>query len=180
MRLFLTYVLPVHWMVVFALLATRAASGGMQSALGMLGVTLPVDAQSFGMAASAVCATGFGFVAALFLWHLVVAFVGDSDFPGPADDVSSLAFGCAIALMTALLLFGAATPLQGLLPAVMFQIAALSASYAAVHAERRKLSLAPGEADDVRATARFMAAGAAHSSMLPRLAGRSSDRDGAI
>lgn len=184
MRLFLTYVLPFHWMMVFALLAGLAGSGdsGMQTALLTLGASAPgFDAGSpTGNLLSTVFATGFGFVAALFLWSLVTAAVGDAEFPGPIDEVSGLAFAGGIAAMSALVLFGAFRPIDGLFQAAAFQVAALGASYVAVHAQRRAASLHTiVEGDDLRAAARLMAAGAAHSSMLSRLSGRNEDRDGA-
>jgi len=183
MRLFLTYLLPFHWMAVFALLAVLAASGagGTGYVLEILGATVAPDENAgFGAVVSTVFATGFALVAVLFFWSLVTSAIGGDDFPGPVADVSSLAFGTAIGAMTTLFLVAAIHPVTGLFQAVAFQIAALAASYVAVHCERRASSLTVVvEGEDVRAAARLMAAGAAHSSMLTRLSGRGPERGGA-
>lgn len=181
MRPFLTFALPFHWMVVFLLLAMSAASGGdgQLAAFDLLRLAAPagIAGSAFDEFASAVLATGFGVVAALFLWLLFAAGLGETEYPGPVDELSGLAFGGAALTMTALILAAAVGAVEVVSPAIAFYIAALCASYAAVQSERRALALhVVVESDDVRAAARFMAAGAAHTSMLPRLIGRDTDR----
>jgi hypothetical protein len=181
MRLFLTFLLPFHWMVAFALLAVAAAGGHLDLLFAAIGAA-PAEslaAHPIGDGLSTAFAIGFGLVAALFLWTLLTAAMGSAE-PGALEEVAGLAFGCAIALATVTLLFSASRTVGGGQAACAFQIAALAASYAALIAERRAtVAETATESEDVRATARFMALGAAHSSMLSRLPGRSGGQSGA-
>lgn len=183
MRLFLIFLLPFHWMVAFALLAVAAASGNLDALFAAVGA-VPAEslaAAPIGHGLATVFAIGFGLVAALFLWTLLTAAMGSAE-PGALEEVAGLAFGCAIALATITLLFSAGRTIGGGQAACAFQIAALAASYVALIAERRANFAATAtatESEDVRATARFMALGAAHSSMLSRLPGRSGGQSGA-
>jgi hypothetical protein len=182
MRLFLIFLLPFHWMVAFALLAVAAAGGHLDALFAAIG-TVPAEslaANPVGGGISTAFAIGFGLVATLFLWTVLTAAFG-ADEPGAFEEVAGLAFGCAIALATITLLFSAGRTLGGGHAACAFQIAALAASYVALIAERRaSVSATATESEDVRATARFMALGAAHSSMLSRLPGRSGGTSGAV
>lgn len=181
MRRFLTFLLPFHWMVAFALLAVAAAGGHLEALFAAVGAA-PAEslaANSIGQGVSTAFAIAFGLVATLFLWTLLTAIVG-SDEQGALEEVAGLAFGCAVALATITLLFSARFAIGGAHAACAFQIAALAASYAALIAERRSgQPVSATESEDVRAAARFMALGAAHSTMLSRLPGRSGGISGA-
>ena len=183
MRLLLTFLLPFHWMVAFALLAVAAASqpGHLDALFAAIG-TIPAETFStnpIGQGLSTAFAIGFGLVATLFLWTLLTAVMG-SEEPGAFEEVAGLAFGCAIALATITLLVSAGRAIGGGHAAAAFQIAALAASYVAVVAERRAgVAPAASDSEDVRNAARLMALGAAHSSMLSRLPGRAGGNSGA-
>lgn len=176
MRQILTPFLAFHWMAVFALLAMAAAvgrGGGEFAVFEFMGVvdgTLPFGV---GSEAAALFSVAFALVAALFLWTLVNAFLGERTQSGDAEQLSRLAFGGAAGALTFMLLYGSVQPVAGLLPAVSINLAAILVSYLAVTVERwvTTMSVAP-DAADIRAVARVMAAAAAHGSTLSRISGR--------
>ena len=171
MRFLLSPLLSFHWMVVFALLAVLASGPrGLDRIVSMIGFSEFAE-PAFGRSLSAVFAVIFALVAVLFLWSLLTTGQGDG-FTRPADDVAMLAFAAAIAATTALLMTVAVLPAGGLFAAVTLQICGLGASYAAINAERRSLSLVADDGAENRSAARLMAVGAAHASMLTRLSGR--------
>ena len=171
MRFLLSPLLSFHWMVVFALLAVLASGPhGLDRIVSMIGFSELAE-PAFGRSLSAVFAVIFALVAVLFLWSLLTT-DQDDRFTRPADDVAMLAFAAAIAATTALLVAVAVLPAGGLFEAVTLQIGGLGASYAAIHAERRSLSLVVDDGGENRSAARLMAVGAAHASMLTRLSGR--------
>jgi hypothetical protein len=183
MRPLLTYLVPVYWMAAFALLASHAASQPHDLDLFMVGgpgsivVDVGVD---LSRGASTAFSIGFGLVATLFLWTFLTAILGAGDYPGGYEEVASIAFGGAIVVVTVALVVSAARSGASVQGASAFQLAALAASYAAVIAERRVFARArPSEAEDLRAAARRMALGAAHSSLLNRLARRAGTQGGA-
>jgi hypothetical protein len=87
--------------------------------------------------------------------------------------VARIAFGAAIGVFSLLLLCGVSPPIPGLFLTSAVAIAALLASWLAVFAERWAVTIltAPSD-DDLRAAARVMAAGAAHSALLGHISGR--------
>lgn len=183
MRPLLTYLVPVYWMAAFALLASHAASQPHALALFVTGGADPIvldTGSALARNVSTAFAIAFGLVGTLFLWAFLTAVLGSGDYPGGYEEVASVAFGGAIVLVTVALIISAARLGAAVEGASAFQLAALTASYAAVIAERRILgaSKAPA-ADDFRDTARRMALGAAHSSMLNRLVRRTGADGGA-
>jgi hypothetical protein len=176
MRRILSSVLAFHWMAVFALMAAVCAidvDGGIGSALDLLGVT-GTDPYRLhaGPGVSGLLAMGFAVVSVLFCWACVTVFFGDPADPA-GDEVMRIAFGAATIALSLTLLGGALLEIGGLLPIIASHIAALLASYAAIHAERwAAASAEPEEGADIRAAARVMALGAVHSSLLSRLTGR--------
>jgi hypothetical protein len=174
MRHFLSTFLAFHWAVAFALLAAACVSVGQGNAgaLGIIGWAADnsSDAILGGQGLAALLALCFATVSVLFLWVLLTTFFGD----GEGDEqVIKMAFGSACSALTLVLVLGAVEAANGLFGAVAAVLAALLASYVAICAERLTASISevPDEAD-IRAAARVMAAGAAHSSMLSRLSGR--------
>jgi hypothetical protein len=176
MRHFLTSILAFHWAAAFAVLAMVCVSGGdtgAAGALNLVGVTLPGfgGAPATGPAFAAFLSLAFAVVSVLFFWALLTTFGGDRT--GDDDQVIRMAFAAAACVLTLLLVVGAVQGAGGLFSVVSAHLSALMASYLAIYAERWSASLSdvPDE-DDLRAAARVMAAGAAHSSMLSRLSGR--------
>ncbi len=163
MRPFLSYLVPVYWMAAFAIMASQAVSH--PAGLGEAGAS---GALALGTALSIL----LGLVATLFLWSFLTGVLDAEEGPGGYEEVASLAFGAAVAVLIADLvvswLGGTASGLHD----NAFELTAVVASYAAVIFERRVFAgLKAPEEDEVRAAARRMALGAAHSSMLVRLAG---------
>lgn len=177
MRHFLTTFLAFHWATAFALLAAACVAGGHSGAAGalsLIGMSMPGPAGMLfaDSAVAAFLALSFATVSVLFIWALLTTFFA-GDGSGDEEQVIKLAFGAACSVLTLMLVAGAVETSAGVFPAVAMLLAALLASYLAVCAERWSSALSdiPDEAD-IRAAARVMAAGAAHSSMLSRLSGR--------
>lgn len=178
MRHVLTQIIAFHWMAVFALLAimsTLNPQQGIFAALTFLGAAPTPDAYAWGGGAVAAGFFSFAFAVAsvLFLWTLATAFFGGIFPNGDFEPIARLAFGSGIFVVSLLLLGGASMPIPGLFVTSAIVIAALLASYLAVFAERWAVSMntAPNDSD-LRAAARVMAAGAAHSAMLGAISGR--------
>ena len=179
MPLSLSILLPFHWMVAFCLFAA-VCSGGADGFSTFIGF---VDASSSGhFAGNASLSLFFGviftLVAALFLWCFVTAFTAGGDFPGDYENVAAKAFGIAVAAITALLLTSFSRNAH-MVVATAALTAALAASYAAVINERRAMALGAAAAvDEIQAVVKRVALGAAHASLLSKLAGRGPHRDG--
>jgi hypothetical protein len=188
MRPILTSFLALHWAVVFALLAFICIDGnrGVAGALGVLGVAIQgtslVDLEN--AAVVAPLAIALLVVAVLFCWVFVESLVNAAVSPDGADSVARTAFISASAVLSLILIGGAAQGINGLFVAVAVQLAALLASYVAMLAERRSVFAgAVSREAESRATAHAMAKGAAHGSLLSRISGRpdighSGHRDG--
>lgn len=175
MRHILTSFLALHWAVVFALLAFICIGGdhGVATALSVLGVGVQ-GAQSANLENAIVAAplaTAFLVVAVLFCWAFVEVFVGDAESHDAADGIIRIAFTAAAAVLSLILVGGAAQGISGLFVIVAAHLAAFMTSYLAIVAERWSAAGVP-DATDVRASARAMARGAAHNSMLSRISGR--------
>jgi len=112
-------------------------------------------------------------VAVLFCWVFVESLVNAAASPDGADSVARTAFISASAVLSLILIGGAARGINGLFLVVAVQLAALLASYVAMLAERRSVfaGVVSREAES-RATAHAMAKGAAHGSLLSRISGR--------
>jgi len=174
MRRILSLFLALHWMIVFAALATLCAfdrQGGFPVVLNAIGVTAPSGLSGFmaGQSVSIFFAAGFGLVAVLFLWTLLTAFFEDEASSG-TDEVARLAFGSAIGMVTILFLTCALAAVHGFYAIVALELAALAGSWLAISAEKRMLEqLRPARGEPARNAARLMALGAAHNSLLRRL-----------
>jgi len=188
MRPILTSFLALHWAAVFALLAFICVDGnrGVAGALGVLGVALENTrlADLDNAAVVAPLAVALLVVAVLFCWVFVESLVNAAANPEGADSVARTAFISASAVMSLILIGGAAQGINGLFLVVAVQLAALLASYVAMHAEQRSVfAVAVSREAESRATAHAMAKGAAHGSLLSRISGRpdighSGHRDG--
>ncbi|MGX9144647.1 hypothetical protein [Mesorhizobium sp. 128a] len=177
MRPILTSFLALHWAVVFALLAFICMDGnrGVAGALGVLGVVMEntrlVDLDN--AAVVAPLAIALLVVAVLFCWVFVESLVNAAGSPDGVDSVARTAFISASAVLSLILIGGAAQGINGLFMVVAVQLAALLASYVAMLAERRSVFAgAVSREAESRATAHAMAEGAAHGSLLSRISGR--------
>jgi hypothetical protein len=185
MRHILTSFLALHWAVVFALLAVICIGGnhGVAEALGVLGVAVHetrfVDLENAIVVAPLSIALLV--VAVLFCWALVETLVNFGINPNAADSIMRIAFISASGVLSLILIGGAAQRIEGLFMVVAVQLAALLASYVAMLAERRSAyAVVVSNDNEIRAVAHVMARGAAHSSLLSRISGRSDSnpRDG--
>jgi hypothetical protein len=169
-----------YWMAFFGLLTLAAmaeATGEVFLIFQSLSLpgALPVSAEA-GPVLSSALAVGFLLVAVLFLWTLATALLQRSHGPGETDEVARTAFGVAAGMMTVLLGVGVGYPVPGLFASASLQLLALLVSYVAIYAEQRRATHGGEDAlSGTEATARLMALGAAHDSMMPRLSGRGPD-----
>jgi hypothetical protein len=185
MRHTLTLLIAFHWMVVFALLAmvsTLDPEHGILAALSLLGAAPTPDAFISGGGSLAAGFFSFAFAVAsvTFLWTLATAFFsGNSPF-GDSERVARLAFGTAVGVFSVLTLSAAAERSSSLFLSGSIAIAALLVSYLAVFAERWAVTILSAPSDsDLRAAARVMAAGAAHTALLGQISGRPKPAAGA-
>lgn len=176
----LTLFLTLHWTAAFALLAAVSVSGAGEGlpAATLFGIAISeVSPLSPGdPLLSAGLALGFAFVSALFLWAFLTILMSHADMAVDRDETTRLAFGTATGMLTVLLVASALGTVTGHFAAVALQLAALLASYMAIHAEQGTLKRhAARERDAPRPVAREIAAGAAQAAMLARLSERAPD-----
>lgn len=162
MRTILTPTIALYWLAVFSMEAVTAA-GGPQGATAL----------------SATLATGHAVVAASFLWLATASFLAGRAADTGVEEVA------ASALAAAVIVTGVSLGLQGMFAAAVplvesaALVAGLAASYVAVRLEHRLAREDDdGAMDYSPLVARRLAAGAAHGSMLARIAGRSADPAG--
>ena len=158
----LSIVLSLYWAANFAVSAVSwSAAERFVSGVGA----------PDGWAAAGHLAIGAGcaVTAALFAWLFFATLLGDGAVPGQCDEVAYTAFTGAAAVLTVTMVLGAI--MENGAGAGPFSMAALLASYLAIHVERRAWGR-PSEAQlaEIRAAARLMALGAAHDTMVARLA----------
>ncbi|MBN9075231.1 MAG: hypothetical protein BGN87_03920 [Rhizobiales bacterium 65-79] len=177
MNRILSIFIALHWTMVFAALAALAGLHGGENfsavlaavGIGFAAVTLPMPVPA---ALCGLLAIGFGIVAALFLWTFVTALL-DRGHGNEVDEVARLAFGSAVAVLTAVFLGCVLMPAaSGLYRSMALELGALLASYLAVCAERRATAAKGRAGDPIDAAARAMALRAAHESLVHRLMGR--------
>jgi hypothetical protein len=185
MRHTLTLLIAFHWMAVFALLAmvsTLDPEHGILAALSLLGAAPTPDAfiSGGGPLAAGFFSFAFAVASVTFLWTLATAlFSGSSPFGG-TERVARLAFGTAVGVFSVLTLSAAAERSSSLFLSGSIAIAALLVSYLAVFAERWAVTILSAPSDsDLRAAARVMAAGAAHTALLGQISGRPKPAAGA-
>lgn len=154
------------WMAVH-LLAALAALRMVPS--GFLGVALPDPGSAAGPAGRIVFAIAFGAVAAGFLWAFAVVIMGEGVAQPDVAVAVNAAFAGAILLAGASLLILPVLADGSVIRALVTNVAALGASYAAIHAEEERVQ--SGRAEQVNALARRMAVGAAHDTLLTALSG---------
>lgn len=178
MRHILTPLIAFHWMAVFALMAmvsTLDPEHGILAALNLLGAAPTPDAffSGGGRATAGFFSFAFAVAGVLFLWTLATAFFsGDAPF-GDTEQVARLAFGAALGCFSLLTITAAAGEIGQLFVISCTAIGALLVSYLAVFAERWAVTILSTPNDsDLRAAARVMAAGAAHTALLGQLSGR--------
>jgi hypothetical protein len=179
MRHILTLLIAFHWMAVFALLAAVSAfdpEHGILAALSLLGAAPTPDAflSGGGLLATGFFSFAFAVAGILFLWTLATALFSEGFPYGDSERVARIAFGVAIGVFSLLMICGMTPPIPGLFSVSAIAMAALLVSWLAVFAERWAATIftAPSESD-LRAAARVMAAGAAHSALLGHISGRS-------
>jgi hypothetical protein len=179
MRHILTPLIAFHWMAVFALLGAVSTLGpehGILAALSLLGAAPTPDAILSGGGPLAAGFFSFAFAVAgvLFLWTLATAFFSGSSVLGDAEDVARLAFGTAVGSFSLLMLTAAAARSPALIVASCIAAAALLGSFTAMFAERWAVTILSAPSDsDLRAAARVMTAGAAHTVPLGQISCRS-------
>lgn len=159
----LTVVLAAYWTVSFALSAiTWSAADRFATGVGA--------PQGWAAAGHLAMGAGCALTAALFAWLFVCAILDDVVVPGQPDEVAYFAFAGAGTMLTLAFVAGAATAPSNI-PSAIPSMAALLASYVTIHLERRAWGR-PSEEKlaDIRAAARLMALGAAHDTMVARLA----------
>jgi hypothetical protein len=160
----LSIVLSLYWAANFAVSAVSWSAAERF----VTGVGAPD-----GWAAAAHLAIGAGcaVTAALFAWLFFATLLGDDAVPGQCDEVAYTAFTGAAAVLTVTMVLGTIMDNGTGTGTGPFSMAALLASYLAVHVERRAWGR-PSEAQlaEIRAAARLMALGAAHDTMVARLA----------
>lgn len=181
MRQLLTPVLALHWMMVFALLAgvlTLGGSGDVAAIFRLMGVVPAIDAPPAALdgAAPLFFSVGFSLVAALFLWTALDGALGaergEHERGHEHRDVSLLAFAGAVVMLTAVLVYGVALPVSGLMRAVMASVAALLVSYLAIVAESWFSGVPSRDDQPGNAAVQAMAADAVRTLRLSHIAGR--------
>ncbi len=178
MRRILGIFVPAYWMAFFgllALVATAEATGEVFVIFQAL--SLPGGLSDSRMEAGPVLSTalafGFTLTSVLFLWMMLTALAHVRRIQRDTDEIARLAFGVAAAMMTILLAVGAGFVVRGLFASASLQLLALLVSYVAVQTEQRRHSeTAQTGGGDTEITARVMAIGAAHNSMLSRISQR--------
>ncbi len=173
MRHLLSSFLALHWAIVFALLAFVCIdrSRGVAAALSVLGGSLHGQADDIdNVMLVAPLATALLVVAMLFCWTLVETLANGA---GTSGGVARIAFIGACGVLSLMLVGGTVQGVKDLFLIVSVQLAALLASYMAMQTEQRAAEPATVAANrDIRSVARAMARGAAHTSMLSRISGR--------
>lgn len=180
MRRFLFRVLALHWTAVFATLAVLCAinpRGGIGVPLRFLGVEAAALDES-GTEASTFFAVSFLFVAVLFLWVLIESLLGLDGKGSRGQGAARNAFAGAALAFTLLLGAAALEPAAGSFVTIECLLAAVLASYVAVGIEEAVPGEEHGPPGAGSGTARRMALGAAHASLLSALSGRGGDEPG--
>ncbi|MFP1631362.1 hypothetical protein ACLB6G_06455 [Zhengella sp. ZM62] len=160
----IAFAICFFWMAAH-LLASLAALG-----LAPAGYLAMSPMGQTGALAGLALAAAHGTVAAGFLWAFGAVILDEGAVPDEIGFAVNAAFGGAILLAAASLLLMPVTADGGSAHVLFVQLAALGATYAAVHAETASGKPVRGiEPADV---AQRMALGAAHTSMLEALSGR--------
>lgn len=166
----------LFWAVLFStvtfglILDFQAAAQGTIAVLGATVAFPSPESTKFAAFALAIC---FALSSLLFAWGVVLAFLRNSIEEGEQADVLGMAHSVAVVAITSVLIATIFLPGQPAFGPLVLQIGALAASFLACQAERMLAArTSEVEVDDLRGTARMMAAGAAHNTMLARIAGR--------
>lgn len=178
MRRILTSVLTLSWASVFGLLTIGVLPSGGRGSISVFDL-LGLDAASIAATAASheliryLLALFFLSAAVLFFWAFAVSLADRAIDVEGGDDVNRAAFATGAGALMLGLVGGTFMLVPGLFTIAMVSLAALVVSYVATFLERLSLLMSsePG-AGDIRAAARLMALGAAHSSMLSRISGR--------
>jgi hypothetical protein len=177
MQRLITLFVSAYWTAYFGLLALASmarATGdqgpfeGFASSFDLLAGT--GDSPTLAGALAFGCALS----AALFAWTLLDAAMRPGVRRIDGDDVPRLALGVAMGVVTLVMVAGVAQPSGVAVDSTFILFIALLASYVAMHLEQAALSRRRVEdLAEPSSMARMMALGAAHTSLLPRLSGRS-------
>lgn len=147
--------LALHWTVVFGVQAVGAGEAA----------SLTSDP-----ALPAVAAVAYSLAAAVFLWTALAAWS-----PEPAGGSGEVARLALVIAVPAIVAGAGAAAISGGRPqmgVLAMQLAALAATYLVIRFEEEQASMQPSSEDRSGALARRLAVGAAHGSMLSRLAAR--------
>lgn len=174
MRNLLASFLALYWSAAFglaAILCVLAGTSGVDAVFAMLGGTSSGDPAAWWSApgANGALATALAAVSLLFVWAGITALFGGGERDG--DDAARIAVAAAILLLTALLVAGSLSHVDGLAGVVALYVAGLGVSYIAAAAERAvRRSL--GDTALAAKGARQMALGAVHDTLLDRYSKR--------
>ena len=180
MRYLITQIFALHWLLLFGLLAAASAGGLLDlAALTGLSVSYTAAHSTHGMAIAGALTVSFGLTSAMFLWVLLTNWVGvETEQGGEGRLVATLAHGVALATVSAMLLLVVATGQMQVLAPAFLMVALVGVSFAAMRIEYGDAWEDASSQDLAQAATRVMALGAAHSSLLSKLAGRGPHRDG--
>lgn len=176
MRQSFSSIIAVFWAVLFAAVTFGLVVDFQSSAQGtvaVLGATVALPGPGLTKLAAFVLAVCFALSSVLFLWGFVLAFMGRAVEAGEQADILATAHTMAALGVTCVLIATILLPAQPAFGPLVLQAGSLAASFLACQLERMVVAQAlPETGDDVRITARHMAARAAHTSMLSRISGR--------
>lgn len=147
--------LALHWTVMFAVQVIRAGEAASVAS---------------GAAIPAVAAVAYSLAAALFLWTALAAWGREQ-----ADGSGEIARLALVVAVSAIAVGAGVTVVSGGAPeihALAMQLAALVATYLVIRFEEAEAAMQPEPEDRSGALARRLAVGAAHGTMLSRLAAR--------
>lgn len=160
----IAFAICFFWMAAH-MLAALAALG-----LAPVGYLVPAPFAHAGVVGGLALAAAHGAVAAGFLLAFCAVMLDEGAGAHETGPAVNAAFGGAILLAAATLFFLPVTALGGSAPDLFVQMAALAATYAAIHAEIAGSE--PARVPTPAHVAQRMAVGAAHNSMLDALSGR--------
>lgn len=176
MRHSFSSIVALFWAVLFATVTYGLVidfQSAAQGTIAVLGATVALPSIGLTKLAAFVLAICFALSSLLFVWGVVLKFLGSAIEEGEQADVLAMAHSVAVVAITSVLLATIFLPGQPAFGPLVLQIGSLAASFLACQIERLvAVQRAEPESDDVRNAARFMAAGAAHNTMLTRITGR--------
>lgn len=177
MRYLITQLFSLHWLATFGLLAATAADATTGPlALADLATRLAGGHSTAEFLLPLAFSVAFGLAAAMFLWTLLTVWLGANAQPAEVSTVATLAHGVALAATSAAMIgLIAAGGGEALTPASVL-LASIGVSFAAMRIEHSDAQEEQDAPDLGQAAMRIMALGAAHSSMLGKISGRTREQ----